>query len=128
MSDNIVAHLFSQIEVKKHRTLIDDMEFSAITSTANWCVEYTGLNIYNGKAVNSGFKINTHEGTNFEAIGEVGDLGLGFFNYIIIPMYKGVLELIFTINNDNNVLYCWKSLKRMEAKMLQLYLPKDQSK
>jgi hypothetical protein len=115
MIDNFVAHLFSQIEVKKHRTLIADVEFAGIASTVIGCVEYPGLNMYNGKAVNSGFKTNIHEGTNFEVIGKLGDLGLGFFNDMSILIYKG-LEITFTINNDNNILYHWKSLKEDQLK------------
>ena len=53
MNDNFVPHLFSQIEVKKHNTLIDDIEFPGIASTIKVCVEYPGLNVYNGKALTS---------------------------------------------------------------------------
>jgi hypothetical protein len=33
MIDNFVARLFSQIEFKKHNTLIDEIEFPGIAST-----------------------------------------------------------------------------------------------
>jgi hypothetical protein len=55
MIDNFVAHLFSQIEVKNHGILIDDIEFPGIASTIKVCVVYPGLNIYSGEAGNSGF-------------------------------------------------------------------------
>jgi hypothetical protein len=105
MTDNFVAHLFSQIEVKKHGTFIDDIEFPGIASTVKVCVEYSGLNIYNGEAKNSGFKTKIGEDTNFEALGKLGDLGLRLFNDINIPIYKGGLEITFIRNDDNNVPY-----------------------
>jgi hypothetical protein len=43
--DNFVAHLFTQIEVKKHGTLIDDIDFPGIASTIKGCVELPGLNV-----------------------------------------------------------------------------------
>jgi hypothetical protein len=72
---------------------------------------YSGLNIYDGEAENSGFKTTIHEGTNFETIGQLGHLGLGIFNYINIPIYKGGCKITFSRNSDNNVLHRWKSLK-----------------
>ena len=74
MIDNFVAHLFNQIEVRKHGILIDEIEFTGITSTIKGCVAYSGLNEYNGEAFNSGFKVPIHEGQNFEALGKLGDL------------------------------------------------------
>jgi hypothetical protein len=76
------------------------------------CVEYPGLNIYNGEAMNSGFKTIIHGGGNFTALGKLCDLGLGFFNDINIPILKGGLEITFTRNSDNNVLYGWKTIKQ----------------
>jgi len=57
--DNFVAHLFSQIDFRKYGTLIDDIEFPGIASTIKGCVEYPGLNVYNGKAINSGFETHS---------------------------------------------------------------------
>jgi hypothetical protein len=74
MVDNFVAHLFSQIEVKKHNTLIDDIEFPGTASTIKGCVEYPGLNVYNGKATTSGFKSHIYEFKQFEAVGKLGYL------------------------------------------------------
>jgi hypothetical protein len=45
MVDNFVAHLFSQIEVKKHNTLIDDIEFPGIARTIKGRVEYPVLTL-----------------------------------------------------------------------------------
>ena len=41
----------------------------------------------------------------------MGDLGLGFFSDITVPIYKGGFEITFTRNSDNNVIYRWKSIK-----------------
>ena len=75
------------------------------------CVSYPGADEYNSNAVNSGFKTFAHEGQSFCVVGRLGDLGLGFFNDINVPIYNGGFEITFTRNNDNNVIYKWKSLK-----------------
>lgn len=49
MIDNFVAHLFDQIEVKKHNTIIDEIEFAGIASTIKGCVSYSGINEYNSE-------------------------------------------------------------------------------
>jgi hypothetical protein len=107
--------LFPHIEVKKHGTLIDEIEFTGIASTVKGCVSYPGSNEFNDKNFNFGFKIFPNESQNFEAVGKLGDLGLGFFNdiyiYIYIPIYKGGFEVTFTRNSDNNIIFSWKSLK-----------------
>ena len=105
MIENSLAHLFSHIEVKKHSTLIDEIEFPGITSTVKGCLFYPGLNAYSGEAMNSGFKTPIHEDTKFEALGKLGNLGLGFINDKNIPIYKGGLEITFTRNINNNVFY-----------------------
>ena len=38
-------------------------------------------------------------------------MGLGFFNDINIPIYKGGFEIIFTRNHDSNALFRWKNDK-----------------
>jgi hypothetical protein len=48
MIDNYLAHLFSNIEVKKHNTTIGGIDYPGITSTVKGCVEYRGFNTYNG--------------------------------------------------------------------------------
>jgi len=111
MVNNFVAHLFPQIEVKKHGTLIDEIDFTGVASTVKGCVSYPGANEYNGKAINSGFKTFAHEGQRFSVVGRLGDLGLGFFSDITVPIYKGGFEITFTRNNNNNAIYWWKGLK-----------------
>ena len=41
----------------------------------------------------------------------MGNLGLGFFNDIKVPIYRGGFEIIFTRDSDNNVIYRWKGKK-----------------
>jgi hypothetical protein len=53
------------------------MKFPGFGSMVKGCFEYPGLNIYHGEAENSGFKAKIHEGTNFKALGKLGDLDLG---------------------------------------------------
>jgi len=102
--NNFVAHLFPQIEVKKHNVIIDEIAFAGIASTIKGCVSYPGADEYNGKAVNSGFKTFAHEGQNFSVVGKLGDLGLGFFSDITVPIYKGGFEITFTRNSNNNII------------------------
>ena len=78
--DNFVANLFSLIEVKKHGTVIDEVDFAGVTSTVQGCVSYSGPSKYNGEAFNSGFNKFAHEDRTFNVVGRLGDLGLGFFN------------------------------------------------
>jgi hypothetical protein len=69
------------------------------------------LNVYNGKAITSGFKSHNYEVAKFEAVGNLSNLGLGFFNDIKVPIYRGGFEIIFTRNSDNNVIFRWKGKK-----------------
>jgi len=110
MVNNFVAHLFPQIEVQKHGTLIDEIDFAGIASTVKGRVSYPGADEYNGNGINSGFKTFAQEGQRFSVVGRLGELGLGFFNDITVPIYKGGFEITFTRNNDNAI-YRWKSLK-----------------
>jgi hypothetical protein len=107
--DNFVAQMFPQIEVKKHNTLIDEIDYTGVASTVKGCVSYTGPNESNDYAINSGFKSLPHGSLNFSVVGRLGDLG--FFSDISVPIYKGGFEITFTRNNDNNNIYRWKSLK-----------------
>jgi hypothetical protein len=68
--------------------------------------------IYNGKAATSGFKTHhNYEVPQFEAVGYLGHLGIGFFNDITVPIYRGDFNILFSRNNDNNVFYHWKTKK-----------------
>jgi len=73
------------------------------------CLSYSGVDIYNDETENSGFRAPIHEGLNFEAVGKLGDLGLGFFNDINIQIFKSGFEITFNINNDYNALFRSKS-------------------
>ena len=109
--DNFVGQLFSHIEVKKHNKLIDEIEFPGIVGIAKGAVSYTGTTITNGATKNSGFSSIFSGGGKFAVVGKLGDLGLGIFSDLNVPIYKGGLEISFTRNTDNDVLYRWKSLK-----------------
>ena len=106
-----MIHLYLQIEFKKHGTVIDEIEYTGFVSTVIGGVSYSGIKTYNGEVFNSGFKILPHESQNFEAVGKLSDLGLGFFNDITVPIYKVCFELTFIRNIDNNAIFRWKSLK-----------------
>ena len=41
----------------------------------------------------------------------MGDLALGFFSYITVPIYEGGFEITFSRNNDDNAIFRWKNLK-----------------
>ena len=58
----------------------------------------------------SDFKTFPHESQNFEAIGRLENLALGFFNDITIPIYKGGFEITFT-RNMIKMPFRWKRLK-----------------
>jgi hypothetical protein len=60
-----------------------------IASTVKGYVSYPGLDEFNGNVVNSGFITFPHETQSFAVVGKLSDLGLGFLNYISIPIYKG---------------------------------------
>ena len=103
--------MFPQIVFKKHNTLIDEIDYTGVASTVKGCVSYTGPYESNVYAINSGFKSFAHESLNFSVVGRLVDLSLGFFSDISVPIYKGGSEITFTRNNDNNIIYRWKSLK-----------------
>jgi hypothetical protein len=108
--NNFVAHLFPQIKVKKHGTLIDYIDFTGIASTVKGCVSYPGADEYNGKIINSGFKTFAHDNQTFNVVGRLGDLGLGFFNNITVPVYNDGFDITFNRSNDNAIFRC-KGLK-----------------
>ena len=63
------------------------------------------------KNFNSGLKTFPHESQNFEAVCKLGNLRLRFCNDINFPIYKGGFEITFPINNDNNIILSWITLK-----------------
>lgn len=105
--DNFAAFLFKRIELKKHNQLIDVVDEVGITSTIK------GLTTYSSAGENtlytSGFKSKFDKGVNkFEAMGTLSHLGLGFFDTLRYPLYKGGFEIIFTRAEDNDAIYRWK--------------------
>lgn len=101
--DNFVAYLFSRIEVRKHGKLLDESENVGRLSTIIGAV----TNDYSKE--NSGFVSKFSGGGNFHIIGFLGDLGLGFFTDVKIPVYKGGFEITFIRASDNDAIYRWKA-------------------
>lgn len=102
--DNFPAFLFSRIELKKHNTLIDSVDVPGITSTIKGFLMYKNSNAL----TNCGFSSQYTGGGKFEAIGTLGHLGLGFFDHLRNPMYKGGFEISFIRSDDNGALFHWK--------------------
>lgn len=105
--DNFPAFLFSRIELKKHNTTIDSVDFPGITSTVKGLLTYAAqekimLPLY-------GFSSTFEGGGKFEAMGPVGHLGLGFFDSLHYPMFKGGFEITFTRAEDSDSIFHWKS-------------------
>lgn len=106
---NFVPHLFTYIEVKKHNKIIDEVDYPGATSTIKQYVNYTKLD--NSTAEASGLVSNYMGGGKFCALGKLSDLGLGFFEDVNVPIFKGGFEINFVRNTDNDALYRFKTLK-----------------
>ena len=109
--ENFVTNVFPQMEVKKHDTLIDEIDFAGIASAVKGRVSYPGPSEYNINAFNSDFNKFVHESLTFNVVARLGNLGLGFFNDLTVPIYEGGFEITFTRNNKNNSLIRWKGKK-----------------
>jgi hypothetical protein len=48
-------------------------------------------------------------------VGRLGDLGLGLFNDITVPIYKGGFAITFTRNSNTNALFRWKGKKATDG-------------
>ncbi|XP_046666417.1 uncharacterized protein LOC124358167 [Homalodisca vitripennis] len=103
--DNFPAYLFSRIELKKHNTLLDSVDHPGITSQVKGLVSYSKSQMY--MLPTSGFISKFSGGGKFEALGTLGHLGLGFFDHLRHPMYKGGFEITFTRAEDNDAIYHW---------------------
>lgn len=103
--DNFVPFLFSRIELKKHNTTIDTVDMPGITSTIKGVLNYNGSS--KNCLTNCGFASKYDGGGKFEAYGTLAHLGLGFFDHLRYPMYKGGFEIVFTRAEDNDAVYHW---------------------
>lgn len=105
--DNFVPFLFSKIEVRKHNKLIDEIEYPGQLSTIKGTITYSKTeaisNICNG--FESDFK------NKFEAVGDLSHFGLGFFENVNIPIYKGGFNITFIRSEDNDAIFRWKTKK-----------------
>lgn len=105
--DNFAAFLFSRVELKKHNTLIDSVDFPGITSTVKALLSYSEGQ---RKCLDGcGFVSKFVGGGRFEALGTLSHLGLGFFDHLRHPMFKGGFEITFTRAGDNDALLHWKA-------------------
>src|SRR5436190_796643 len=101
--DNFVPYLFTKIEVRKHNKLIDEIEYPGILSTVKGTITYSKTD----SVICNGFESSFNSG-NFEAIGDLSHLGLGFFESINFPIYKGGFYLSFVRSEDDDAIYRWK--------------------
>jgi hypothetical protein len=107
--DNFIPYLFTRIELKKHNTTIDVVDHPGITSTVKSILNYPQS--MKPALQNCGFASRySLGGGKFEAIGTLAHLGLGFFDHMRYPMYKGGFEIVFTRAEDNDALYHWKGI------------------
>lgn len=109
---NFVPFLFSHIEVRKHNHLIDEVEYPGVTSTVRSIVSNKQTDSFALK--NSGFEHGIKGGgtkNKFYVCGSLHQLGLGFFEDISSPIYKGGITISFIRDDDDNCLYRWKSKK-----------------
>ena len=101
--DNFAAFLFDKIEVRKHNQLIDSVNHVGITSTLKSLTTYRTNGDHHSCGLVSTFK----NGGAFEVFGTLGHLGLGFFEHIQYPIYKGGLEITFIRAGDNDAILRW---------------------
>lgn len=104
--DNFVPYLFKRITVRKHNKIIEDIENVGILSTVKGTLTYsqsdTGI-------LSNGFKSEFESGGKFEAIGNLSHFGLGFFENVKIPIYKGGFNISFIRAEDDDSIYKWKT-------------------
>ena len=111
--NNFPAFLFRRIELKKHNFLIDYVDHVGITSTVKSLVSYPNSSAEN--LYSSGFLSRFDGGGNFEALGTLGHLGLGFFDHLQYPMFKGGFEITFIRAEDNDAILRWTPSGGTEA-------------
>ena len=98
--DNLIPFLFSWIEARKHNKLIDECEYPGILSTMKGTLTYSKADAI--ALTNGGFESRYTE-CKFIVCGNLGNLGLGFFEDINIPICKGGFLLSFTRAEYNDV-------------------------
>lgn len=109
--DNFVPYLFSRIEIKKHNYLIDEVEYPGVTSTVKSIVSYSNSE-RNALSNNGSVSLCTADKSTFYVCGDLSHLGLGFFEDVKIPIYKGGFVISFIRDTDNNTIYRWKVKKQ----------------
>ena len=102
--DNFVPFLFTKIEVRKHNKLIDEVEYPGQLSTIKGTISYSKSDV---NTSSNGFNSNFSFG-RFEAIGKLSHLGLGFFENVNVPIYKGGFNISFIRAEDDDAIYRYK--------------------
>lgn len=100
--DNFVGFLFPHIEVKKHGRLLCELDNTGRSGLINGYVSYSDKNF------NSGFTSFPKKSGNFHFIGLLSEMGLGFFQDIQFPVYKGGFEISFIRGNSDDCIFRWK--------------------
>lgn len=110
--NNFVPFLFSRIEVRKHNHLIDEVEHPGVTSMVRSIVSNKQADEFALKT--SGFEHGLTGGakSKFFACGNLHYLGLGFFEDLNSPIYRGGFTISFIRDEDENCLYRWKTKKQ----------------
>lgn len=104
LENGFPSKLFSNIQLKKHGTLLEEIENPGITSNMKGVVGFA-LNNNHGPTINSGYQSRFKGGGKFNVYGNLSDFGLGFFEDITYPLYKGDIQLEFTRNHDHDALF-----------------------
>ena len=100
--DNFPAFLFTSVVVKKHGKTLDEIEYPGVASTIKGSISFSVDP--NGPIINSGFSSRFKGGGHFNAMGNLSQLGLGWFKDQTYPVFKGDMEIIFTRNTDDDAL------------------------
>jgi hypothetical protein len=103
--NNFVPYLFSKIEVRKHNKLIEEIECPGQLSTIKGTITYSKADSVSQTGFESDFK------SKFECIGNLSHFGLGFFENVNIPIYKGGFNITFVRSEDNDAIFRWKTKK-----------------
>lgn len=91
--------------------LIDEVEYPGVTSTVKGIVSYKSTDT--NWLANNGFISNYNaDKKSFYACGTLAHLGLGFFDDVKIPIYKGGFVISFIRDTDDCTVHRWKTMKK----------------
>uniref|UniRef100_A0A1B6EXB8 Double jelly roll-like domain-containing protein n=1 Tax=Cuerna arida TaxID=1464854 RepID=A0A1B6EXB8_9HEMI len=96
--DNFVPFLFSKTEVRKHNKMIEEIENCGQLSTMKGTISYSKSDVFSN-SFESTFKFG-----QFEAVGDLAHFGLGFFENVNFPIYKGGFYISFIRAEDDDAI------------------------